>query len=324
VSGGTLAIHSGALGDLILFGRLCERLPGDVTLVAGRAKAELLRGLGVVARAIDFDSLPMHEAFSDRPLDECQLPRLLVGHGRLVSCFGSGDRKAELRLAAMCGADSAAFLPIRPEAGFGGHLLELWGDLLGIAMDDLPRFAWAVPDAWKHQAAIINQGIGIPRQDARATGARPVVIHPGSGGVAKCWPLERFVELAGRLKDRGQDVLWVVGPAEVERWGEGKLDALRRQWPLLENPGLESLAGLLAQCRVYVGNDSGVSHLAAAVGAPSFVLFGPSNATHFAPLGPCVKVIQSQSLTSLTVEEVETAGRASLSRRTPPSGKESA
>lgn len=292
----TLAIHSGALGDLVLFGRLCERLGGDVTLVTGRAKGNLLVGLGAAAGAIDFDLLPMHEAFSDRPLDQCLLTRRLGGYDRLVSCFAAGDRAAELRLAAICGAESAAFLPIRPEPGFKGHLLELWCDLLGESMSELPRTTWPVPEAWRKQGVNALRKLGLK--------SSPTVIHPGSGGAAKCWPLERFVELAGRLKGRGDEVLMVLGPAEIDRWGERRIGPVRGQLPLLESPSLELLAGVLAGCRAYAGNDSGASHLAAAVGAASLVLFGPSNSTHFAPLGPSVKVHAKPSLADLTTEEV--------------------
>ena len=62
-----LAIHSGALGDVVLFGQLLGRLGGRVTLLAGGEKSRLLAGMGVVNRALDFAALPMHEAFSDAP-----------------------------------------------------------------------------------------------------------------------------------------------------------------------------------------------------------------------------------------------------------------
>ncbi len=63
-----IAIHPGALGDCILFGRLLWHLNAAVTLVAGGAKGRLLTGMGAVDRALDFDALPMHEVFSDTPL----------------------------------------------------------------------------------------------------------------------------------------------------------------------------------------------------------------------------------------------------------------
>jgi ADP-heptose:LPS heptosyltransferase len=296
----TLAIHPGALGDVILLARLCSMLGGPVTLVAHAAQGRLLQGLGVVARTIDFDAIPMHEVFSDKPLQNCRLPGLLSGYDRLISCLAAGDRAAELRLAMICGADNTAFLPVRPAEHSRGHLIELWCDLLGLAFDEVPRQAWPAPAAWRQQAQVAISKIGYEKP--------PVVIHPGSGGLAKCWPLERFLELGRLLKDTRQvRPLFVIGPAETDRWGTKAAGQIERRFGLLADPPLELLAGLLAGCLAYVGNDSGVSHLAAAVGAPSLVLFGASKAEHFAPLGPAVRVISRPSLAELSVQDVKDA-----------------
>jgi ADP-heptose:LPS heptosyltransferase len=115
------------------------------------------------------------------------------------------------------------------------------------------------------------------------------VIHPGAGSLTKCWPLERFKELATGLRGRMQ-VIFVVGPAEMDWWGQAELESIGKQFPLLSAPRLDVLAGILAGASLYVGNDSGVSHLAAAVGAPTTAIFGPSSSTHFAPLGPRVHI----------------------------------
>jgi heptosyltransferase-3 len=94
-------------------------------------------------------------------------------------------------------------------------------------------------------------------------------IHPFSGSAKKNWPLERFRELAARL---GMPVRWCAGPEET------LADAVR-----FEN--LYDLAGWLRSARVYIGNDSGISHLAAAVGVPTVVIFGPTNPAVWAPRG---------------------------------------
>lgn len=290
-----LGIHPGALGDVILFGRLCQTLGGEVTLLAHQAVGRLLEGLGVVHRAIDFESLPMHEVFHDKPLTDCLLPSRLGQCERLISCFAAGERPAELRLAMLVGADSAAFLPVRPPADYGSHLVELWCDLLGIEQGR-DQAAWTVPAAWRREAEASLAGCGVSGQYA--------VIHPGSGGKAKCWPAARFVELARRLQEGGLAPVFVLGPAELERWSARDIGSIRREFALMEHPSLERLAGMLTGCRVYVGNDSGVSHLAGAAGARSIVLFGPSNPRHFAPLGPKVTILHRPSLTDLSVDEV--------------------
>lgn len=321
-----LAVHSGAVGDVILFGRLLERLaaPRRVTLVTGGEKGRLLEGLGVVGRALDFDTLPMHELFTDSADAPSRLPGLLGKHDRLVSCFAAGDARAQMRLAAACGAQRAAFLPIRPEEGFDGHLLELWCDLLEMkaegreqrvdgerqSADDsycLPSAlrlppslftAWPVPKAWRTEARESLKGLGVK--------APPVVLHVGAGSPKKCWPLENFITLGWRLS-QGQPetpVVFALGPAEMERLEPPLLRELKRNFPVLECPPLSALAGVLAGCRAYVGNDSGVSHLAAVVGAPCLALFGPTNPTHFRPLGPRVRIIQARSMVDIAVGRV--------------------
>jgi hypothetical protein len=319
-----LAVHPGALGDLVLFGRLLERLGGPVTLLAGGEKGKLLRRLGVAARTLDFDALPMQELFLDKPAGECKLPQLLGQHDRLISCFGGDDPKMRRRLTDFCGAGSADFLPIKPTPDWNSHLLDLWDSMLATPASQ--------PAGWHCRAvrrpacnsstARHPRGVeGLPfegpmssvrttypairfaawrpsnsmRRDAQKTLAdagchgKYAVIHPGAGSIAKCWPLERFMELAAIVRRR-LPVVFIVGPAEIEWWQGPALLSIRERFPLILQPPLGVLAGILAGASLYVGNDSGVSHLAAAVGAPTIALFGPTSSTHFAPLGPRVRL----------------------------------
>jgi hypothetical protein len=83
--------------------------------VATREKADLLADLDVVDDSLDFNALPMDEAFSSRPAEQCALPRLLGRCDLLVSCFAAGDEVAMARLAQLAGADESLYLPIRLE-----------------------------------------------------------------------------------------------------------------------------------------------------------------------------------------------------------------
>lgn len=103
---------------------------------------------------------------------------------------------------------------------------------------------------------------------------RLAVIHPGSGSRNKRWPLEYFLEIARMLGDSGRPGIIVTGEAEPDL--EARLGAtpLPPGWRWRGgSPPLLYLAGLLAAAGLYLGNDSGVTHLAAAVGAPSLALF---------------------------------------------------
>ena len=314
-----LAVHSGALGDLVLFGRLLRCMNGPVTLLAGGSKGKLLVGLGAVDRALDFDALPMHEIFSDTPLECGRLAAGLGRHDRLISCFAAGDPAAESRLAAACGAGTASFLPVRPEEDArhptgsatsrelcSVHLLDIWRDMLGLGCCRPGRGGWAawlVPEQWRQDAETALRASGLT--DVRDY----VVIHPGSGGEAKCWPPERFTEL-GHVLSRGDvppaagKTLFVLGPVECQRWPRGRIEALGRDFPVLLCPSLPTLAGLLAGAKAYVGNDSGVSHLSAAVGAPTVALFGPTSPKNFAPLGPSVRIVAAERMADISIADV--------------------
>ena len=198
----------------------------------------------------------------------------------------------------MCRSQTAAFLPIRPPGHYQGHLIDVWGDLLGLG--DLSAAAaspWPVPQMWRDQARRALGGIGVDPD------GEYVLIHPGAGSQEKCWPVDKFVQLVGQF---GQ-AAFAIGPVEADRWRPDVLAALGDACPLLACPSLGVLAGALARAKCYVGNDSGVSHLAAAVGRPTVALFGPTRAEPFAPLGRSVKTISSGHIDDIAVNEVLTA-----------------
>jgi len=102
-------------------------------------------------------------------------------------------------------------------------------------------------------------------------------VHPGAGSTAKCWPAEAFARTIATVAARSRMNTFVhEGPADGAAAG-----ALRRHigrgvaW--IVEPSLPALAGALSRATVYLGNDSGVSHLAAALGIPSVILFAGAN-----------------------------------------------
>jgi len=138
-----------------------------------------------------------------------------------------------------------------------------------------------------------------------------IAIHPGSGSPRKNWPVEQWIALgrwifahypAARLLLVGgeADGPQVLALSEAFR---GKLAFIARD---LELP---KLAAFLERCAVFLGHDSGISHLAAAVGARCILLFGPTDPAVWAPANPDVKVIQAPEgdLNSLPVAPVSDA-----------------
>ena len=137
--------------------------------------------------------------------------------------------------------------------------------------------------------------IRVPASPRRET----VVIQPFSGSAKKNWPLESFGELARLL------------PLEVE-WCAGPEEALPGAFQFDE---LSDLASWMSGARLYIGNDSGITHLAAAIGLPAVALFGPSSPDVWAPRGAQVIVLQQQPWSNLRVETVlEAASRLLRSR----------
>jgi ADP-heptose:LPS heptosyltransferase len=118
-----------------------------------------------------------------------------------------------------------------------------------------------------------------------------MAIHPGAGSAAKRWALHRFLELGQRLRARGA-LLVLEGPAE-EGLGQDLAAALRPGAYLARHLPLRLLAAVLRHCRFFVGNDSGMAHLAAGLGRPCVVLFGPTSPVNWAPIGRRIQVLRN-------------------------------
>jgi len=125
-----------------------------------------------------------------------------------------------------------------------------------------------------------------------APGEELVILHPGSGSRDKCWPAERFVSLLAWLEGQGQRVGILWGPVEEARRFEFPQALAATSKRLCPESPLD-LAGHLAAARLYVGNDSGPGHVAAAVGCPTLSLFGPTDPRLWRPLGPRAHVLRA-------------------------------
>ncbi len=136
-----------------------------------------------------------------------------------------------------------------------------------------------------------------------------IALHPGSGSPSKNWPLERWMELVGRCVAE-TDWKWMLTGGEAET---DALDRLERLIPatrrtVLRGQSLDSVAEHLSRCRAFLGHDSGITHLAAAVGLPCLALWGPSNESVWRPLVPPGQRIRTLShsggLAELSVDAV--------------------
>lgn len=347
-----LAIHPGAVGDVVLLGHLLARLGGRAAVVAkgqrGRLLGELTfsppgapqdeaenqpdaagggkdrsakadsdadaaghRVYPLAERVIDFDTWLMEGRVVLRSTG--RRPEHFLGHCHRLIAFYPPTEPEVRRLARATQAQRHWLLPIRPSEDYEHHLLDLWAAWMDmkpiVGPDDAgkaDRPVWRISRERQAAARSAIAPLGVPPDQPF------VLLHPGSGGRIKCWPLENFVSLARRLADRDVRVLMVVGEAEIDRWPADNLRRLAQGFPLLRCDDLVQLAALLAQARAYLGNDSGPSHLAAALGTPTIALFGATNPVHFAPVGPAVRVIQGETMAGIGVDEVEAEVRSAI------------
>ena len=128
-----------------------------------------------------------------------------------------------------------------------------------------------------------------------------VVMHTGSGSIKKNWPLERYIHVAERVDN---PVTFILGPAELDRGIEKTIpwDCFNFLW----KNTLADVCDELAGAEVYIGNDSGISHLAAMCSTPSIILFGPTDPAVWSPLGKDVNVVYSKdgTMESISADEV--------------------
>ncbi len=205
-------------------------------------------------------------------LPGAEVPRALVDRPEsfeeIVSWYGTA--RPEFREALSGLGVKATFLPALPGDGGVVHAVDFYLEQAGAKAGGVPR---------------------VPVQ-RRAGGY--AVIHPFSGSRKKNWPVESFRAVAERL----------AGTMEV-RWCAGPEEELEGAWRFERTGGLvEFLAG----ARVYLGNDSGPTHLAAAVGTPVVAMFGPSDARVWAPRGESVEVLDFQTNSNVVAEAVLRAG----------------
>lgn len=147
--------------------------------------------------------------------------------------------------------------------------------------------------------------IRIPRRSSDGNRSW-LAIHPGSGSLSKNWPVERWRQLIAHIQAKTNwNLLLVGGEAERETFSKLKptLNASRSRLEFCMP--LPQLASLLAGCGGFIGHDSGISHLAAAVGLPGLVLWGESKETVWRPRSDRFTVVRHEKgLRNLLVEQV--------------------
>lgn len=168
------------------------------------------------------------------------------------------------------------------------HEVENFLDVLkadGITVEDDFLEVWTSPEE-EESAARILTGAGV------APGEQVAAIHPFSAVSQRGWPLENFAELALRLaREPLYRPLILGGPGDIESFGKVKHLFGDRVVDFVGKCNLRETIALLKRCGLFVGNDSGIMHLAAAAGTPLVALFGPQSPVKFGPWSDRATVI---------------------------------
>lgn len=247
-----LVIRPGGTGDFIVSLPALECMRGDDLEVWAAAPNVPLARFADRARAIASTGLDLL-GVTEPP---ARVVEELRGFDSIVSWYGAN--RPEFRELVRALGLPFLFLTALPPEGSGLHATEF-------CLLQVRSMANAASD-------------GIPRIRCDVERENFAVIHPFSGSARKNWPLENFRALARRL-ERTMPVSWCAGAEDPPLEGAVRID------------DLYELACWLARARLYIGNDSGITHLAAAVGTPVLALFGPaSDPAMWAPRGPHVRV----------------------------------
>jgi ADP-heptose:LPS heptosyltransferase len=287
-----LIVHQGAIGDFIccLPALACLRQAlsdAHITLLGYPRVLEIAVERYYAESVLSIDRADMALLYQEGEAYPADFRALFEGFRR-IGVFGSDNGPFSRNLEELSRAPVTVARPFPPE-GSGIHMVDHALSLvrsMGFPVHrDCPRLHLLAKE--RHEAVAFLNHHGVTRDD-------PVIaIHPGSGSQKKMWPLERFLTLAeGLATAHGGQILFVVGPGE-EHIKERLFTMIRgKPWFVLSGLSLPLLGAILEQACVFVGNDSGISHMAAAVGVPVVTLFGPTDPVVWAPLGGDVTVIR--------------------------------
>jgi heptosyltransferase-2 len=280
-----LVVRGGAIGDFILtlpaIGALRERWPeAQIEILGYPHIIELARGRYYADAVRSIEAGPMAGFFvPGGPLNE-ELMKYFRSFDLVVSYLFDPDRVFAGNVR-RCGVRQLLEVSPRPSALHAAeHYAKPLESLAIYVEHPVPRFFPNETD----RAAVASFLSG---------GERVVAVHPGSGSERKNWAAEKFAALSRWLVDECAVRLLVV-QGEADEQPAGELIRLIAPRPFQRVTGLKlpELAAVLEGCSLFLGNDSGITHMAAAVRTPTVALFGPASFPIWEPRGPMTRIVR--------------------------------
>ncbi|MGB0767344.1 MAG: glycosyltransferase family 9 protein [Phycisphaeraceae bacterium] len=257
-----LVFHAGPLDEFLLLLPLLRAMPRPMTVVAPWQRASLAaRLIGTAPMDIElFEFTRLHAEGGPTRVSPA-VQDLFDSATRVVSLL-SADEDAWAKNVRRLAPDAELVLvEPRPSAEVDRHFTDWIAD----------RFR--------------EQGLDLkpiePRTSPNAGG--PIVIHPGSSAIKRCWPVERYEALIEALAARGDRVRPVFGEVELERWSPDRLHRWTEALGSESYRTADALLPVLQSARLFIGNDAGPMHLAAQAGTPTLGILGPTDPTRSAP-----------------------------------------
>jgi ADP-heptose:LPS heptosyltransferase len=307
-----LLIHGGAVGDFVMSLRVVAALrAAGATSLAVLGRPEIAQVAGPadgVDKVLDLNVGGYHALFSQtlelppRVLESLRRFDLAVNmlggptapRPRPGALPADGRDRAEdptRRRLHDAGIRRVITIDPRPRADCHGHVSDQWlADLRAAGIK-----ATAGPPRIRLDETSLRHARSRLEAETQAGGRPVAILHPGSGGQDKCWPVQNFIKLAARLQAADRRVAFLMGPAELERFSRVESDHLQAVAPTFDGCSLREAAALIAASRLYVGNDSGMSHVAAALEIETATIFGPTDPVRWRPLGKHVTILRSPS-----------------------------
>ncbi len=300
-------LQPGAMGDCILTLPLVHFLKetldlGAVDMIAHTDYVGIFPGRTAVDKVRSLESVELHRLFTNPSSFELADRDALISafseYAWVLTFLGGPNTDFETNLVYTIHCNHSAdvvSLALKPPASHQQHVSLFYIHQFSEqyphadhppALDDHMTLCHTT-DADRHMGQQILKQTGLSPQ-------RLVLLHPGSGGHAKCWHLDNFMAVARALVKQDYRPVFLLGPAEEQRLPCNHIDELRKIAPVLTDLSLERVLAVLSVTRTFIGNDSGITHLAAACGVHTLVLFGATCPDMYRPIGPRVHVFQDK------------------------------